>query len=385
MKVIRAPFPDLLTGVKDLLDGIGVLSGESSSPGAETHFKGFGEGRTRQATALDRLFRWIKRWTAFPDRFNLWLPFAFVAGLKELKSGNYDAVYSTSPPVAGHIVAAALQRATGLPWLADYRDPWTDNAYLDYTRTQWWLVPRLEKRIVRRARAVTTVSPPLADMLRALHGNRPGGVSSITNGYDPDDYPGEEQVPAGCLTITYAGMFYGNRRDPEPLLETIEELIADGAIGADEIRVRLFGPTDPSLEARLEKLAHPEIVKTEGVLPRARIIEEERSSNILLVLNWDNPYVALGYGGKVFEYLGARRPVLAWNPAGGALEELLERTSAGVSVRDRDSLKRVLAAWIKEFKESGGVRYAPREQEVARYSWDRLSGDVAAVLDSITG
>ena len=386
--VIRATFPDVLTRVKVLLVKLGVV--KPGGPGAESRLAWAGRGGASrsgggQASYLQGLLRWAKRWIAFPDRYVLWFPFAVARGLRELRSRPYDAIYSTYPPITDHIVAAALHRLTGLPWLADFRDPWSQNSFLTFTGAQALVVPWLEKKLISGAGAIVTVSEPIAAGLRDLHGDRPAGVHSITNGYDPDDFavPAEPPEIGGPLTLTYTGMFYGSKRDPYPVLEAVQELIDEGGITADEILIRLYGPDDPAISRHRGALRHPGILEICGVVPHPEAIRRQMESTALLNLMWDDPYSALMYGGKVFEYLGSRRPILAWNPAGGILADLLQKTGAGVSVATGAELKRLLLSWMEEFRRTGTLSYRASDEEVRRFAWDRLAGDMAGVLDRL--
>lgn len=381
VKVLRAPFPDLLTFVKSLLLRAGVL--QAAGPGDETRLRAAAStGKRPLGAALDKAIRCLKRWASFPDRYLLWFPFAFTLGARELHKERYDAILSTSPPVMDHLLAAAFHGLTGVPWVADFRDPWTQNPLLRFTRFELLVTRALEKRVIRTAKAITTVSGPLTEMLEELHGGRGAGVVQITNAYDPRDYGGEVKPLEGRFVITYAGMFYGSMRDPGAFMEAVEELIDEGAIGPDEILVRIYGPGDPVVNEARAALRHPGILEVNEAIPRREVIERERESTALLILSWDHPYSALVYGGKVFEYLGARRPILAWNPAGGVLERLLEETGAGVSVSSKEELKAVLGDWFEEYRETGTLRFRGDAARIRRFAWDHLSGEMAAVLEA---
>jgi glycosyltransferase involved in cell wall biosynthesis len=382
VRVIRARFPDIVTLARDILDKVGLLDASAAPdvPGSAGELKLVPEGKPGIA---QRVFNTAKRWAAFPDRYLLWIPFAFASGLRELRKGGYGVIFSTSPPVSDHFVAAALRRLTGLPWVADLRDPWS-HPYLELTPTQLRLNRILEKAVLKNAAAITTVSEPMAQRMRELPGERPGGVLSILNGFDPADYSGPVDVPFDRFVVTFTGSLFGLKQDPSSLLEVADELIEQGEIGADEIVFRFYGPREPGLEALRDRLKHPEIVQEEGVVPRNEAILRQRESTALLVLLWDNPVVAGGYGGKVLEYLGARRPILAWSPAGGVIGELLHRTGAGAAVSDRTALKKVLSDWLEEFHQSGRLEYRGKEDEVERYSWVALAGQFASVLDRVS-
>ena len=383
-RIIRAPFPDVLSMARAALSRAGIV--KAGAAGADSRLTiGSGDKRVGGAVTLQRAFSWAKRWASFPDRYLLWSPFAIAAGLREMKHRKYDAVMSTAPPFTNHIVAAALSRATGVPWLADYRDPFTGNVYWDHTPLQKKLTPVLEKWLLGRSKAVTTVSGPLAIDLEAVLGSKPCGIHVITNGFDPQDFEGTVTQEDAVFSLTYTGMLYGDKRSMGPLLEVLEELISAGVIGPTDVRVRVFGPRSLELENVGLRLAHPEILEIEGVVPRSVSIERQRASTALLNPVWDDPYSAKGYGGKVFEYLGSRRPILAWNPPGGVLEELLAETGAGESVGDREALKAVLVRWLDEYNLTGTLAFKGDPQKVCRYGWDSLSGSFASILDRLVG
>ncbi len=380
--VVRAPFPDVLTAAKEFLVSRGLL--KAGGPGSETVPRRSGDPGRGPTGPLVRLFRWLKRWATFPDRYNLWLPFALARGLKELSTGEYDAIYSSSPPVADNILAFALQRLSGLPWLADFRDPWTQNRYLEFTAFELRLTRALEKKVLSTASAIVTVSNPLADMLSDLHGRGKGGVRALSNAFDPEEFGGLVEPLKDRFVVTYAGMLYGGKRSPAGFLEAVEGLIDRGSISPGEILVRFFGPFDRVLDEVVGSLRHRGILEVNETVGRREIIERERESTVLLILSWDDPYSALSYGGKVFEYLGAGRPILAWNPNGGLLAELLEKTGAGESVASREQAMEVLERWITEWRDTGEVAHRPDESEVSGYGWDLRARDFAAILDDIT-
>ncbi|MFH1149466.1 MAG: glycosyltransferase [Actinomycetota bacterium] len=378
VRVIRAPFPDILTMAKEALTRLGLVkdTGRPDEPAAPG-------GATRGGTAR-RLFSATRRWAAFPDRYLLWVPFAMVKGLIELRKADYGAIYSTSPPVSGHIVAAALSRLSGVPWVADLRDPWR-HPYIDFSPLQDRIDARLERLVLRRASALVTVSEPLADELLARNGPRPCGVACITNGFDPVD-AGEGAPPSSDrFVLTYTGALFGLRQDPAPLLETLDGLASEGSIDPGRVLVRFFGPREPGLDALIGGLAYPGMVEVCGVVPRGRALEAQRESTVLLVLLWDEPYTAKIYGGKALEYLGAGRPILAWNPSGGIIGDLLWRTGAGKAVCDREELHRVLLEWYGEFERTGTVAFRGTEPEIERYSWESLAGEMSSIIDCVAG
>lgn len=378
--VVRARFFDLLTALNRLLMALGILDRPEVSevPGAAGSVP---ESRGRPLRAV---FAWLKRWAAFPDRGLPWFPSALLRGLRELRRGGYDLIFSTSPPATDHLVAAALQRLTGLPWVADLRDPWVRDQ-IDATRTWRYLGRKLERLTLRRASAIVTVSEPLADELREFHGDREGGIICITNGFDPDDFPGGARPSDDCFVITHTGLLAGLHRDPEVLVSVLEELVEEGKAAPGELRLSLYGPPDPGLVKRRQGMAHPELLEIAGVVPRSEALALQKASTVLLVVMADHPHWARMHGGKVLEYLGAERPILVWSPAGGIIDELIEKTGAGAAVGNRESLKRTLEAWLAEFRETGGLAFKGDREEINRYRWDCLAARFAGLFELVAG
>ncbi|MDD5447735.1 MAG: glycosyltransferase [Actinomycetota bacterium] len=380
VKVIRTPFPDILTATRDALVQGGIL--KSAGQGGDTVFSWAPPKGSANPNVSNRVLRWLKRWVSFPDRQLPWFPFCLKAALGEVRHEGYQAIVSTSPPFTAHFIGSALQRLTSIPWVADFRDPWSGNPLSYYTPFQRRVMPTIEKRTLSSASAIVTVSEPLAKDLEKLHGKNVKKIITITNGFDPENYAPEPKLTKK-FTITYAGEFYGSRRDPKPLLLAIEELIEEKAVRPEEIVVRLYGPPTPSLYALKESLKHLQILEIGNTLPKWEVIQKEQESTLLFLLEWEEPYLAKGYGGKIFEYLGAKRPVLGWCPSGGIIVDLLEKTGAGMVATNYEELKASLARYIREFQNKGVVEWKGNDEEIEKYSWSNLSLKFAELLESV--
>jgi glycosyltransferase involved in cell wall biosynthesis len=378
--VVRAPFPDFLTHARRALVKAGLVGGEHTGDAA-----GF-ESETVKAAAAGKtagaVVDFARRWLAFPDRYAMWIPFALLYGFRELLRGDYSLIWSTSPPVSGHVVASVLQRLSGLPWVADFRDPWS-HKYFELTAGRLRADRLIEKVTLSNAAAITTVSEPMASQLEAAAGRRPYGVVAIPNGFDPADYGGDVEVVGDRFVFTHTGSLFGLKRDPSALFRAVGELIEEGKIESRDILLRFFGPPESGLRDLSERFNCADAVVQEGVVSRTEAIRRQRESTALLVLLWDHPGAARGYVGKVLEYLGAERPILAWAPAGGITGDLLRRTGAGLAASSYDELKSSLASWFEEFRSTGSLAYHGRSEEVKRYSWRALSGSFAQLFDDV--
>ncbi len=384
--MIRVPFFDLIALMDGVAQGLG-LAEKAGPPERSADESGAGRRRERGlgSGALSTLRR-LERWAAFPDYYVFWLPNAFVQGIRELKSKTYHVLYSTSPPNSCHLLGAALSAAAGLPWVADFRDPWTQNVYrtASFSPARFKAERGCEKRLLRRASALVTVSEALAEDMRDLHGDRPGGVYCITGGFDSDYSLAGVQPGRDRFTITYAGSLYGLKRDPTPLLEAVDELIRVGFIEREKILVRFYGPYEPGLAGLKNRLTYPEVVEINGVVPREEALVRLAESSIVVTMQWSNPYDEKIYGGKIFELMGVGRPVLTLASHQGLLARLVERTGLGRVCASKEEVKSALCVWIEEFKRHGCVEFSAKAEELEVYRWKNLTARLAAVLNSVS-
>src|SRR5579862_4546368 len=174
--------------------------------------------RSGRSSPVRRLLGQARDALLFPDRTATWLPTAIGQGLAVTGSERFDAVLSTAMPPTVHLVGAALARVRGLPWIADYRDPWTGNFYLQHGTLRTALDMRFERLLMRSAAALTTISQPIADHLEGLHG-RPARV--IPNGFDPDQWRDLAGIVPRGFELCYTGTMYDGKRCPALLLQAL--------------------------------------------------------------------------------------------------------------------------------------------------------------------
>lgn len=315
---------------------------------------------------------------SYPDPQIGWYDHAVAAGQKLIRKEQIDAIISSSYPVTCHLIASTLSKENHLPWIADFRDLWTQNHYFTHTPLRNFFERRLELTTIGQASALTTVSRPLANNLGKLHEGKQ--VFPVPNGFDPAILnPG---VPAGDpFSIVYTGMLYQGKRDPAQLFLVLRELLTERIIPREEVRIDLFGPHEDWLLDEIRKFDLQGIVHVHEQVPREISIAEQRKAQILLLLTWNDPGEAGVYTGKVFEYLAARRPILSMGfPGGGVVKELLDRTHAGVHVSGTAGLKEYLRNAYREYREVGEVSYHGIGDEVMKYSHEEMAGKFAEIL-----
>jgi glycosyltransferase involved in cell wall biosynthesis len=263
-----------------------------------------------------------------------WAPFARHRALRMRRRRRFDAVITTSPPESAHAVGMALRRR-GMPWVADLRDAWTFEPLRPRlpTGAQRKVDERLERRWLGAADAVVCVSEPAAEDLRRR------GIADpvlIPNGWDPEAAPPAGE-PTGLLdpdrfSLVYTGRFGTYGRDPRPLVEALGRLARDDRPAAEKLELVVAGPLTSDEAALLEGDVSPARIVVVGSLDRERALALQREADALLLLAQPTRSQLLNI--KLFEYLAARRPILALaagTEAGRIVEEL-----GGRSVRADD-------------------------------------------------
>jgi glycosyltransferase involved in cell wall biosynthesis len=241
-------------------------------------------------------------------------------------------VVTTSPPSSVHLIGAAVQKATGIPWVADLRDSIVAHPH---RRAEHLLVRAKEqgehavaKLVARRADAVVAVSEAIADEMRER--SPKGPVVTIANGSDFDDFAGLEHHASERFRITHAGSFFG-KRDPRPFLTAVQQS------GLEDVVVRFLGDFRAADREWAEALGLGDRLELIPYAPRRKSLALQRDSEALLLLIPEAGGRGKGVlSGKVFEYLAAERPILAVVPPDGAAAELIRAADAGVVVAPDD-------------------------------------------------
>ncbi len=332
----------------------------------------------------EQIAHWIRANVFLPDARVGWVPFAVAEGRARLEDADFDAVLTSGPPHSVHLTGLLLHRLTGTPWVTDFRDPWTDINYyheLPHMAPARWIDAQLERLVLKRADAVTTVSPTWSALLAGkANGKTP--VHVIHNGFDGADFSGGAPVSSEQFELTYVGSLYASR-NPEVLWRVLRRLRERGVV--PELRLRLVGAIEPVVQQALGEHGLESITDVVSYVPHAEAVAQmQRAGLLLLVIE---PFEADRgmITGKLYEYLAAGRPVLGLGPSDGDAAHLLDVTGGGrmVGRSEDEALESYLldqyAAWEQGYPRSGADR-----AEVAPYSRRAQTEALAEVLSQIT-
>lgn len=336
-----------------------------------------------ERSLLDRLLAFVGEITAYPDPQKGWRRHAVKAINSFFNQQPVDAMISTSSPVTSHIIANEIKERFHIPWIADFRDLWTQNYYYPYSSIRRKFEKRLELRTLSSVNALVTVSGPLADELKILHQNKQ--VYSIPNGFDPSEINSPPVKLTEKFTITYTGNLYQGKQSPALLFAALSDLIAQGDMHAENIELRFYGMESGWIDTEATRYRLAGVVKQYGMISHETALERQRESQILLLLKWNDWRQRGAYTAKIFEYLAARRPVLAIGGFQDVVDELLQKTNAGVSGQSKEEIKTVLSSLYREYRSTGNICYNGYADEINRYSQREMAKQFAAVLNTIIG
>ncbi len=311
----------------------------------------------RRAFALDtaRHLTMAGRHLGFMARPDRWVSWKFAAvrqGMRLIDKFKPDAIWSTYPIATAHLIGAKLQRKSGLPWIADFRDPMAQEGYPPDPKT-WQRFKRIEEQAVAQARMCVFTTPSAARMYRERYPAAADRITVLENGYDEDSFAGlapaasNAATDAGPLVLLHSGIVYPSERDPTQLFIALGRLNAAGVLTPADLRLRFRASVHDDLLHKLGA-AHgaSEFIELCPAINYREALAEMLSVDGLLVLQAANCNEQIP--AKIYEYLRAGRPILALtDPAGDTAGVLREaRLDAIARLDSADEIAAILPRFV---------------------------------------
>ena len=351
----------------------GKKKGEKLSPGTVTE---------KEASFTQKLSVWVRGNLFIPDARMFWIKPASKALNDYLKSNHVDAIVSTGPPHTTHMIALNVIKKHKIPWLADFRDPWTNIDFYDKLRLSNWADKkhkRLERLVLDKANQVVTVTWSWAEDFRRISDRMP---MVITNGFDPEDF-----TKAGTLsldkkfTITHAGSL-NDDRNPHALWEALDILVQEIDGFRKDLEIKFIGQVAPVAITELTQFGLKENLNLIENLPHKKVVTEIMKSQLLLLPLNDTPNIDGVVPGKLYEYIGANRPILCIGKPDGDAAKIIKETNAG-SVSDFTDVTTLIdhiKSYYQGYKESN---LSVHSKDYEKYSRKLLAGQIAEELNKI--
>ena len=290
-------------------------------------------------------------WMARPDRWISWRFDAVRQGLQMVKEFQPDVIWSTYPIATAHVIARQLHQKTGLPWIADFRDPMAQDGYPTDPVT-WRSYQRIEQEAVEQASRSVFTTPGAAQMYRERYPQAASRITVLENGYDEESFANAPDVAARALTadqpvvLLHSGIVYPSERDPTQLFQALQRLKASGGLSARQLTLRFRASAHDDLLTQLaSQYGVQDFIELCPAVPYREALAEMLSVDALLVMQASNCNAQIP--AKIYEYLRAGRPILGLTDPLGDTAGVLR--GAGVETVARIDSVDEIAAVLPQF------------------------------------
>ncbi len=337
------------------------------------------ESRRRRLSQLTYLF-------FVPDNKIGWLPHALRAGRRLLREHAFDAIFSSAPPYTAHLISARLSRKSGLPLVLDFRDDWVGNPRHVYpTKLHRVLHQRMERSVLRASRHAVAINEPIQQGLirRNTGKDFAPSVSVIPQGFDPEDFDREPaQKAAGRMRLLYTGVFY-DAQTPDYFLRALARLVERDPEARAQIEAVFVGLLPETSQRLVADLGIGDLVRYEGYVAHDEAVAQQRAADVLWMTIGKRPGAEGISTSKLFEYFGARKPILALVPEGAASDALRPYGAARiVEPDDVAAVAEAMAAMLQQWRADSLP--APNESYVRRFDRKELAGRLAHCLAQVS-
>ena len=343
-------------------------------------------GRKREVSSNDQSNKFVSKAMslageifAYPDAMKYWKKPAIEESAKIIENEEIDAIISTSSPVTAHIIAHELKEKYDLPWIADLRDLWNLNPYINENFIKSHFEKRLEMKTFKNVDVLTTTTKLAKDTLQTIHPDKK--IIPVVSGFNPEDYEHIKQTKkTDKLTLIYAGSLYNGKRDPSILFDAISQLINENKIEKDKIAVEFYGD-----QTNLKKLSIEYNIESNvnihGRITQDEVLQKQMNSDVLLLISWMNNSEKMFIPGKVYDCMGCRKPVLSVGYKEGSLKDLINQTNIGYHVSDVDECKKAIYNYYIKYN-NNKLKYTGNEI-AEKYSLRNTAKKFSEILEGI--
>lgn len=327
---------------------------------------------------LQKIAIWFRGNYLIPDARRFWIQPATKFLLQYLKDHPHDALISTGPPHSLHLIARNVKRQLNIKWLADFRDPWTGIDFykeLMLSKSADKRHRELEKSVLTEADVVCTVSPQWAADLQKLS-NR--NVEVVGNGYEFNLHQKTSNTHPTKFSIAHFGSMPA-ARNPRGLWQALQELLTEIPGLKNDLQILFAGNVDYSIPAEIQAHGLSEFMQAKGQVSHKESIQMQSESAVLLLVANDTPNASGILTGKFYEYMNSGRPILAFGPEGGNLQQEIQATASGdfVPYGRVNLIKDLLTRYYSDFK-NGTLSVQP--QNLEQYDSAQLAAKICRLI-----
>lgn len=341
----------------------------------------------KENTLLQSAMIWVRGNFFIPDARKFWIKPSVAYLSHYIKQHKIDAVISTGPPHSMHLIAMGLKQKFNIPWIADFRDPWTQIDFYSQLKLSSFADAKhkkLENQVLTQANKVVTISPSCGKDLEKL-GNRT--VDIITNGFDTDDFTpiaiGVDSKVSDGFMFHHTGAL-NKDRNPYTLWKVLGDLCKQNLELKQDLILKFTGKTDAIVLESLKQQGLEANFQKSEYMPHSEIVKSMVQSPILLLPLNNTPNNAGVLSGKLFEYLAAKRPIFGVGLPNADAASILKETQAGVMVDfdDYEGTKKQVLNLYAQYKSN---TLTIQSNSIDKYSRENCAGAYTKLLDDIVG
>ena len=343
-------------------------------------------GRKREVSSQEQTNKFVSKSIsiageifAYPDSMKYWKKPAMEAACEIIENEKVDAIMSTTSPVTSHIIAHDLKDKYGIPWVADLRDLWNLNPYINHNVIRRYFEKRLEMKTFKNVDALTTTTELAKQKLQSIHPDKK--IVSVVSGFDPQDFEKTKQTEESeKLTLIYAGSLYNGKRDPSILFDSIGQLIKENKIDPNKIVIDFYGD-DTNLKELSQKYDIQNNVRIHGRITQEEVLQHQMNSDVLLLISWMDESEKMFIPGKIYDCIGCKKPVLSIGYKEGSLKDLINETNIGYHVSDVEGCKKSIYDYYTKYNKNE-LKYTGNEF-AEDYSLRNTAKNFSKILEEV--
>ncbi|MCY6353882.1 hypothetical protein [Clostridium sp. ZS2-4] len=383
---------DIINKLTRLLSNKGASNTQSDSNGVVStglHLNGIKSKLKKSVRNIGKkVFLNVYNLVYIPDDKKGWIDFAVEKGRKIMKEKNIEVIFTTSGPYSSHLIGYELAKEASVKWIADFRDPWVENPFVNNGIAIESVYAHLEKKVVKKADKVISVSKPIIDNFIKRYKNESiDKFRIITNGYDEKDFSNLNLSLAEKnerFSILYNGTLYG-KRSPEKILKSIENLIETNKIDQYRIKIKFSGQIGnehmETVNYYMNK--YPEVVEHQNYVPHEESLKQLCMANSLLLIIDEGVGSEGIYTGKIFEYIRTGKPILGIVPEGVAKELILETNTGYIANPSKQNeIENIIYSAYLDFINTNKY-IKPDWNKIKQYSRENLTRQLIDVIAEI--
>jgi hypothetical protein len=334
----------------------------------------------KKAGLMSRISLWIRSNLFIPDPRMLWIRPSERYLREYIHEHPVDVIITTGPPHSMHMIGYHLHKKTGVKWVADFRDPWTNIDFyreLKLTGIADRYHRKLEKKVLHSADLVLTVSPTMTEEFREMGARN---VVTITNGFDSEPMP-ESMPDADKFILLHLGSLPSSR-NPESLWIAISELVEADPSFASRLRINLTGKIDLRVSESIRKNNLESFTVYKDFVPQNETPGLLGAASVLLLVINNTPNARGILTNKFFEYLSSRRPILAIGPVDGDAAFILKEAGAG-EIFDYDDVPGLKLQLIRFFDLYSKHKLSLQQGHIEKFTRKNLTRELTIVLNNL--